>query len=74
MACYDLGLVSRAEHESSQSKNFVAHITLGKFRGMRADQISSVEKVIVKISSTIDGTARKALLLPFGAACLCGGG
>jgi 2'-5' RNA ligase len=73
IACYDLGLVSKVEHENSQSMDFVAHITLGKFRGMRADQTSSVDKAITKVNSVLDGTARQALSLPFEAACLCGG-
>jgi 2'-5' RNA ligase len=74
MACYEIGLVSEEEHAKSQSTEFVGHVTLGKFRGMRADQSSAVQKAIAKVNSLLDGTARQSLLLPFEAACLCGGG
>jgi len=35
-ACFEMGLVSKEEHTKSQSTEFIGHVTLGKFRGMRA--------------------------------------
>ncbi|KAH8594851.1 hypothetical protein B0O99DRAFT_165256 [Bisporella sp. PMI_857] len=73
-ACYEQGLVSEEEHIKSQGSDFVAHVTLGKFRGMRADQSSAVEKAVLQVSAFLGETGRQALELPFEAACLCGAG
>jgi 2'-5' RNA ligase len=73
VACFELGLVSKEEHTTSQTTDFIAHITLGKFKGMKSAQISSVNKAVGNVNSLVDEKAREALSLPFESACLCGG-
>jgi 2'-5' RNA ligase len=70
-ACFEAGAVSLEEHTALQNTPFVAHVTLGKFRGMRTDQISAVDKAVATVNKS---TNNEQLSLPFQACCLCGGG
>lgn len=72
--CFAAGFVSDEEHNQRLESEFVAHVTLGKFRGMKADQSSGVQKAISMVNNHIGTEEREALELPFEAACLCGGG
>lgn len=73
VACYELGLVSEEEHTISQKTDFIAHVTMGKFRGMKSEQIGSVEKAVAKVNALLDAKAKEGLSLPFESACICGG-
>jgi len=70
VSCFETGLVSKEEHARSQGNDFVAHVTLGKYGGMRADQLSSVDKTVLKVNNALDQSDQQALALPFEAACL----
>jgi 2'-5' RNA ligase len=48
-ACHAVGLVNKEEWERILVTPFVAHITLGKFRGMRADQLAGVAASVASI-------------------------
>lgn len=73
IGCFELGLVSENEHDKSQGTDFVAHITLGKFRGMKANQSSLVDKAIADVNATLTPEFKRTLALPFQSAYLCGG-
>jgi len=48
-ACYTAGLLSHDEWARVVSAPFAPHITLGKFRGMRADQLAAVAAAVISI-------------------------
>ena len=72
-ACFELGVVSKEEHGKLEEGGFVAHVTLGKFRGMKVEQSTAVERVVRGVEKGLDGSIVRALELPFKELCLCGG-
>ena len=71
-ACLDLGVLSREEHVKFEQGDFVAHVTLGKFRGMKAEQSTAVERVVNRVSEGLDESIVRSLGLPFNELCLRG--
>jgi len=71
--CFGLGMVSMEEEEGRlKGEEFVAHVTLGKFRGMKAEQSTGVERAVRKLNEGLEENVLMELGLPFREVCLCG--